>query len=95
MKTVKLLVQNNIDFQVPLRSIGVSLSSLQSDNGYYQMNLFDDTDYTRSKVLEETMDSLRNKYGFECIKRCSMLLYEDLTTFNPKEDNIVHPVGFF
>ena len=95
METVKLLVKENITFHTPLRSVGVSLSSLQQDNEYYQMNLFDETDYARSKILEETMDKLRSKYGFECIKRCSLLLYEDLTSFNPKEDNVVHPVGFF
>ena len=95
IKTVKQLVSENITFQIPLRSIGVSLSHLQQDSGYYQMNLFDDNDYARSKILEETVDLLRNKYGFSCIKRCSLLLYKDLTTFNPKDDNIIHPVGYF
>ena len=46
-------------------------------------------------VLEETMDAIRNKFGFEKIQRCSMKLDQKLTDFDPKHDHIIHPVSFF
>ena len=34
------------------------------------------------------------KLGFEKIQRCSLLLDKPLTHFNPKQDQIIHPIGF-
>ncbi len=96
MKIVKLLVRNSVDFKIPLRSIGVSVSHLKIDDGISQINLFEDEDVKRrNQIIDMTVDKLRDKYGFDAIKRASLLLYEDLTSFNPKADNTVHPVGYF
>lgn len=90
------LLEQNYNFDKPLRTIGVSVSGIEEDDAYVQMNLFVSEDERRKqKKLEETMDMIRDRFGFEKAKRCAMLLDTHLTDFNPKEDHIIHPIGFF
>ncbi len=49
----------------PLRSIRISVSNLDSEN-MSQLDLFD-TDRNR-RTLENTIDKIRQKYGYDCIK---------------------------
>ncbi|MEF9966919.1 MAG: DNA polymerase IV [Longicatena sp.] len=96
METVLDLVRKNYDFVVPLRAIGITMSGLEVDSPYCQMNLFvSEEERHKQKKLEETVDDIRNKFGFEKAKRCAMLLDCELTTFNPKEDHVIHPVSYF
>ncbi|WP_270325235.1 DNA polymerase IV [[Eubacterium] hominis] len=96
MPVVLDLLKKHYDFQIPLRTIGVSISGLRKDDGYIQMNLFtSEKQREKQLVLEETMDAIRNKFGFEKIQRCSMKLDQKLTDFDPKHDHIIHPVSFF
>ncbi|MFV0394112.1 MAG: hypothetical protein ACK5LC_06915 [Coprobacillaceae bacterium] len=95
MYCVKKLLKNNYDFKVPLRSIGVSVSSLEKPKEHLQLSLFDNTKEVRQENLEQAIDNIRNKYGFDKIKRCSMLQHGDLTNFNPKDDHTIHPVSYF
>lgn len=90
------LLQENYTFQVPLRTIGVSISGIEKDSAYRQMNFFvSEEERHKQKCLEETIDGIRMKFGFSKAKRCAMLLDKKLTNFNPKEDHIVYPVSFF
>lgn len=96
MPVVLDLLKKNYDFQIPLRTIGVSISGLRKDDGYVQLNLFtNEKQKQKQQALEETMDRIRDKFGFEKIKRCSMKLDQELTDFDPKHDHIIHPVSFF
>ena len=40
-------------------------------------------------------DVAREKYGFDKIKRMSLMANQELTSFDPLRDNIIHPVGYF
>lgn len=96
MPVVLDLLKKHYDFQIPLRTVGVSISGLRKDDGYIQMNLFtSEKQREKQLVLEETMDAIRNKFGFEKIQRCSMKLDQKLTDFDPKHDHVIHPVSFF
>lgn len=93
---VMMLLKNNYDFHKPLRSVGVSVSGLQYDHGYIQETIFlDAASQMKTKNIENTMDEIRNKFGFHQVKRCSLLLDEELTDFNPKGDHIIFPTGYF
>jgi len=94
--TVLELSLENYDFSVPLRSIGLSVGNLRPDLGRRQLNLFeDDEQVEKARKVDNTMDAIRNKYGFEAVKRCCILQDKELTGFNPKGDHTIHPVSYF
>lgn len=96
MKGVMKLLLANYDFRIPLRSIGVSLSHLQPETIYVQDTIFHDIDKRiKAKQAEKAIDEIRDKFGFHQIKRCSLLLDEELTDFNPKSDHTIFPTGYF
>ena len=41
------------------------------------------------------IDQIRSHYGFNSVKRCSMLMDQTLTDFNPKGDHVIFPVSYF
>lgn len=90
------LLAKNWSFLTPLRSIGVTVSQLVLQSQQEQLNLFEDeTCRQKQLILDQTMDQIRTKYGFQSIQRCCLLLDQQLTEFNPKGDHTVHPVGYF
>lgn len=96
METVMELLEKNYDFSQPLRSVSVSLSHLMMETEKVQLSLFDDEwKRKRSYDLEKTIDEIRSHYGSKSIQRCSMLLDKELSGFDPKNDHIIFPVGYF
>ena len=96
IKAVLDLANDDRTFNEPIRSIGVVLSKLTSDNHATQLNLFYDANYYhKEKILDETIDKIRNKYSFEIIQRANVLEDRVLTNFNPKGSHTIFPVGFF
>lgn len=96
MAVVLELLRKHYTFKQPLRTIGVCVSGIESDSIFTQMNLFiSEEERLQQKELEETVDRIRARFGSDKVKRCAMLLDTKLTDFNPKEDHIIHPVGFF
>lgn len=79
---------------LPLRSISLTISDLKKPPIVEQLSLFTDDKKIKQRFLDETIDAIRNRYGFTKIKRCSMLLDDELTSFNPKADHIIFPVSF-
>jgi DNA polymerase-4 len=49
----------------------------------------------RKEALERTVDDIRRRFGHFAIGRAVMLKDTGLGTVNPKEDHVIHPVGFF
>lgn len=56
----------------PLRLMGVRAGKI-SDDECTQISLFDDPDLRKKKDLEKAVDSIRNRYGVDSIKRASFL----------------------
>lgn len=56
----------------PIRHIGVRLTNLQ-ENHLYQRSFFDIEDKERARELDNTIDSIRAKYGQRSIKRASFV----------------------
>ncbi|MCR4908085.1 MAG: DNA polymerase IV [Lachnospiraceae bacterium] len=60
----------------PLRLMGISLSNLSGEEEGVQLSLFDNgrqKEIEKNQKLEKTVDSLRNKFGSDIIKRGSVM----------------------
>lgn len=80
----------------PIRSIGVRGSGLVPMNQDVQLSLFaDNTRREKWERLDKAVDQLRARYGYSSIRRATMQADPLLGKINPKDDHIVHPVGYF
>lgn len=59
------------DGKTPLRLIGIALSNITRDS-MEQMSLFDNAGREKQKKIDETMDSIRTRYGMDKIMRGSV-----------------------
>lgn len=71
-QTAKKLLNQNKLLNKPLRLLGVGVSNLCQE-GKEQLNLFADTD----DQLDQTIDDLKRRYGFNKISRARKLYLED------------------
>lgn len=56
------------DRKTPLRLLGVALTNITYENNV-QLSLFDDGQKEKSRALDKTIDSIRNKFGADVIVR--------------------------
>lgn len=93
----KLLKQNEpLDESSPIRALYVRMGELSDDSAPYQNDLFGDQE--RRKCLERldfTIDSLRSRFGNNCIQRLAELQDPTLNGLDIKQDNIIHPVSYW
>ncbi|MFW6281738.1 MAG: DNA polymerase IV [bacterium] len=69
-KTGKKLIKDNKLFKKPLRLLGIGLSNL-SDSEKMQLNLFEKQ--TVNSEIDQTIDDIKRKYGFDKISRARKL----------------------
>ena len=80
----------------PIRSIGISVSDFAHDNVPTQIDLYhNEQQKMRMERLDNTLDVLKRRFGNFCVQRASLLEEPSLTRFNPKDENTIHPVGYF
>lgn len=80
----------------PIRSIGISVSDFAHDDVPTQTDFFsDEHQRIRLEHLDSTVDVLKQRFGNYCIQRASLLKEPSLTGFNPKDENTIHPLGYF
>lgn len=90
------IFKQKYEFNNPVRSLGIRATNLKPHNTPLQMDIFTDhATVLRTELLEQTIDNVRRRYGYDIINRG--IIYEDrkLTGVTPKEDNTIHPVSFF
>ncbi len=64
------LFLQNYDLSVPIRCIGLGVSKLSPDSGDLQLTLWDlNNERAKEQTLDQTVDQLRDRYGFNCIVR--------------------------
>lgn len=83
-------------FSNPVRRLGVRASQLEPMKKPTQLDFFTDhAKRCRLEKLEQTIDKIRHRYGYDMIKRG--ILWEDakLTGSNVKDEHTIHPVHFF
>ncbi|MFW6229693.1 MAG: DNA polymerase IV, partial [Halanaerobium sp.] len=69
-KTGKKLIKDNKLFKKPLRLLGIGVSNL-SDSEKMQLNLFEKQ--TVNSEIDQTIDDIKRKYGFDKISRARKL----------------------
>jgi DNA polymerase-4 len=80
----------------PIRSIGISISDFVPDTTPTQIDLYgNEQQRMRLERLDGTIDTLKRRFGNYCLQRASLLAEPSLTRFSPKEENVIHPVGYF
>ena len=80
----------------PLRSIGIRACNLLPQDRCIQLSLFPEDQKRQNRmILERTVDDIRRRFGYFSITHGMMMVDRQLTNLNPKEDHIIHPVGWF
>lgn len=93
-----LLVQANHCFikQGALRSIGLCVSGLCKESVVDQLDLFGEAQKRKKQQeLNQTIDQIRDKYGYFKIQRCIALTDKDLGQQDLSNDHLVFPIGVF
>lgn len=90
------LFENNVLTPFTIRSIGVCAFSLNDENETVQFDLFGEVKKNiRYEKLEKTLDTLKCRFGNDCVKKASHMTDMNLTDFDPYEDHKIHPEGWF
>ena len=93
-QALKLFYQN-FDKKKPLRSIGVSVTDFVHDTIPKQISMFEnDKKVIADEKLDKTLDLLKKRFGNYVVRPASLLSDRGLTSFNPKDEHTVHPVGY-
>ena len=53
----------------PIRHLGIHTSKVQNEDFTRQMSLFDETDYEKLARWDEVIDSIRERFGMDAVKR--------------------------
>ena len=90
------LFRNNYSFKKPVRSLGVSVSKLIADSAPLQLSFFEREDkHIREENLDKALDGLKNRFGSFAVRPAFLMKDVNLSLINPKDDHIIHPVGYF
>ncbi len=90
----QLLFGERYLWERPIRSLGVSVSGLRALYGNQQLSMFPDEERMRRYELEEAVQDIRRRFGHYAISRASLLVDGDLNAINPRDDHLIHPVGW-
>ena len=83
------------DWNKTIRAVGVRVTNLSEKP--LQYNLFNSEQTMQKKEKFETVvDSLRGRFGYDIIKRGSVLAIDDFDEINPEHvTHTIHPVSYF
>ena len=89
------LFKENFDWHLDVRAIGVR--AIHLTDGKIQYDIFrSGNNLIKKQTLEKTIEKLRERFGYEIIRRGNILAYDGLSGLNPhSEIHIIHPMGFF
>ena len=96
--TALKLFNSNYSFETmpPVRALTVSVSELCDENDSFQLDMFEDNELAeRLDRLNHVVDGLKDRFGSDCVRQAFLLKDQKLTTFDPYEKNIIHPVSYF
>lgn len=89
------LFRTNYDWRTPVRSLTVCATDLLGADTPTQLSLFaDEGTRERTARAEAAVDDIRRRFGYHSIGRAIFLTDTDIGGLNPREENVVHPVGW-
>ena len=90
------LFREQYQWKRPVRSIGISVSDLEAGTICSQTSLFcDEVKREKMERLDNTVDRLKARFGTFAVQPAVLLKDRNLSGFDPKNDHIIHPVGYF
>lgn len=93
---IQLFKNNHLDFKIPYRSIGVSVSNLSFKKEASSIRLFEDDSYSlKEKQVDTALDDIRRRYGYHSIAKLRVLEDRELSNFDIKSEHTVFPVSYF
>jgi DNA polymerase-4 len=93
-KAAFALYMNNKS-RMPVRTLGVRACGLEGD-GVTQLSLLPELrSVQRHEQAERAIDAVRKKHGNFIIRRAVMLSDKKLSSVDPLEDHVIHPVSYF
>ena len=94
-ETALRLFEQRYRFGFPFRSMGINCSQLSALDAPVQVDMFgEDERRVKQEQLERSIDGLRSRFGHQVIRRGIVLSDLSDSEINPKEEHIIHPVGF-
>ena len=95
-KTAIDLFNRRYQGMLPLRSMGVTCSSLVPDDAPLQTDLFGQV-ARREKAAElaRAIDDIRRRWGHLIIQRGIVLADPLFAKVNPKEEHVIHPMSYY
>lgn len=88
------LFREHYRWERPVRSLGVSVSALEPEDGDGQLSMFVDNALERRYALERTLGGIRQRFGHFAIQRASLISASEFGAINPRDDHLIHPVGW-
>ena len=89
------LFTDNYHWGAPIRSLTVTACDLAYGETAAQLTLFDDESARlRAEQAERAVDDIRRRFGYAAVGRAVFLKDASIGLINPKDDHVVHPVGF-
>ena len=86
----------NCNFDKNIRSLGVSVTDFEVSSSAHQASIFvSEEEIIKNEQLDSALDIIKNRFGNCAVKPAKLMFDRELSGFNPKEDHIVHPVGYF
>ena len=90
------LFKSNYRWGNPLRGVGVRGAGLVPEDCDIQLGFFSNQEKREQlERLDKAVDIVRQRYGYACVQRARIYTDKGLGKISPKEDHLVHPVGFF
>ena len=90
------LLQDNYDWRLPIRSLGIRGADLVTDDYPVQLDLFmNEQNRERQKKLDACVDEIRRRFGYFSIQKAFMLKNPALAGLDAMGTHTVHPVGYF
>lgn len=93
---IELFKTNGLDFSVPYRSIGVSVSNLSFKKEASSIRLFEDDSYSlKEKQMDVALEKIRSRYGYHSVAKLRVMEDTELSNFDIKNEHTVFPVSYF
>lgn len=90
------LFEERFTYALPLRSVGVSVSSLSMEGPPVQMDIFgQQVQREKHHQLDCALDAIRQRYRNLFVVRGIVLAEPDIAKVDPKDDHTIHPMPFF
>ena len=87
------LFSSSYRWAAPIRSLGVRASDLSPDRPYQLAFFPEELERQRRGQIDQTLDQLRERFGYETIRR-GLLLVDPLGELDAKTDHVIAPISF-